>query len=289
MIPPNGFNPILIISGDYRNESINIDKTSGIYAISGLAPSNIKIPIYIGSSINLAKRIENHKTSLKANRHKNPPLQAYYNKYGIEKIVFYYIETCSDSELLKTEQKYIDFYGNISDRSSFNICSIAGNTLGVKKSEETREKIRSSLLGTEASLESKIKRSKSLKGKKRSLESRINLTVAKSKNFQITDPFGIIFTGKNLKEFSKQHGLTYTKMYLVNNGKIKSYRGWTRTTPLDKPIEQERYYKFLSPDGKIYEGNSITKFIKEIGFGRKQFPKLKKRIISEFRGWKNAS
>ena len=107
-------------------------RNTGIYKIS----NNTNSKIYIGSSININRRWNSHKNALLKNKHKNILLQNHVNKYGIENIVFEIIEICSKDNLINREQFYIDLLKPI-----FNICKIAGNTLGYRYSIEQKDKL----------------------------------------------------------------------------------------------------------------------------------------------------
>lgn len=48
-----------------------------------------------------------------------------------------------------------------------------------------------------------------------------------SKDFTVISPSGIIYEGRNLKEFSIQHNLDPEQMYCVCSGKLKHYKKWT--------------------------------------------------------------
>lgn len=104
----------------------------GIYQIaSTIKPDRI----YIGSAVNLRKRINNHSFDLVHQRHGNSKLQNHCNKYGIEDLVFTIIILCSPSQLIEYEQIFID-----RRKPWFNICKIAGSALGVIHSDEFRKK-----------------------------------------------------------------------------------------------------------------------------------------------------
>lgn len=110
-----------------------IPKNSGIYQIQSKVD---KIKIYVGSAINLYRRKQEHFNDLLKNKHCNTILQNHANKYGINDLTFTVLELVPDkSNLISTEQRYID-----SKSPSFNICKIAGSTLGTKQSEETKRK-----------------------------------------------------------------------------------------------------------------------------------------------------
>ena len=103
-----------------------------IYKIS----NTINDRIYIGSAVDFKRRIYVHKHRLLNNKH-NIILQNHVNKYGIDTLLFEIVEYVDCKEnLLTREQFYLDTLNPY-----FNICKIAGNSLGVKHSQQTKEKI----------------------------------------------------------------------------------------------------------------------------------------------------
>lgn len=103
----------------------NFDK-SGIYKITNL----INDKIYIGSTIHFKKRWDLHKSQLKRQKHKNTYLQNVYNKYGKDNFKFEILAICPKEYLIKMEQWFID-----NMKPEYNICKIAGRTIGIKKSQ----------------------------------------------------------------------------------------------------------------------------------------------------------
>jgi len=122
------------------------EKICGIYCIKNL--TNCKV--YIGSSMDVNRRIRKHKELLNKNKHENRYLQNSWNKHGKDNFIFNCIESFkfeSKEKLLQREQYWIDYY-NASNRSKgYNILSIAGSSLGFKLSNEAKEKISKSKLG----------------------------------------------------------------------------------------------------------------------------------------------
>lgn len=118
---------------------------SGIYQIQSLIHPD---RVYIGSAKDLKLRIRTHKHRLNKGNHANYLLQAHCLKYGINDLVFSIVEHCPIGSLIKREQFYIDQFA-----PSFNICRIAGNTIGRPQSEETRRKRSESLKGRTCSPE----------------------------------------------------------------------------------------------------------------------------------------
>ena len=76
----------------------------GIYQIR----NKINNKIYIGSSINIKKRWNEHMSDLFNNTHHNIYLQRVWNKYGELNFVFEILLLCEQSELLKYEQWFLD-------------------------------------------------------------------------------------------------------------------------------------------------------------------------------------
>lgn len=93
-----------------------MSKKSGIYYIQNTKTGEL----YIGQSIDVHKREQQHFGKLKSNTHFNNHLQNSYNKYGEDCFIFSVIEYCDPSQLDDLEQKYIDFF-NVQN-NGFNIC-----------------------------------------------------------------------------------------------------------------------------------------------------------------------
>lgn len=112
---------------------------SGIYKIQSLSNPN---KIYIGSAIDFARRKRQHLHLLRKKLHHSPKIQNHYNKYGEDDLVFNIITICFSEQLIATEQYYID-----SLCPWFNCSPIAGSSLGIKRSKETKKRIATSSKG----------------------------------------------------------------------------------------------------------------------------------------------
>lgn len=99
---------IVDLSNPYNGE-----ERVGIYMI--ICSGNNKA--YIGKSINIKRRIDQHRTELKNNRHCNIHFQRSYNKYGKNSLSMFIIEFCEKNELDKKEMHWIS---NIDKLLSFN-------------------------------------------------------------------------------------------------------------------------------------------------------------------------
>ena len=123
---------------------------SGVYRIVLLLDDRC----YIGSSIQIQKRWSQHQRSLRKGTHHSPYLQRVWDKYGEDSFQFEIIEECDPEILIEHEQAWMDFYSPV-----FNTNPVAGNSLGFRHTEETKEKIREIRTGATLSEETKAKMS----------------------------------------------------------------------------------------------------------------------------------
>lgn len=111
---------------------------SGIYIIKNI----INNKIYIGSAVDIEKRLYEHFWSLCRNSHCNIHLQRAWNKYKECSFIGEKYLTCKKKDLIFYEQLTIDAltvrYGR---ENIYNICMNASSTLGRKHSEATKIKI----------------------------------------------------------------------------------------------------------------------------------------------------
>jgi group I intron endonuclease len=150
--------------------------TSGVYIIKNITNNKI----YIGSTINVDRRLKKHLSLLRRGKHHSEPLQRSWNKYGESNFVFYVREVCEKSKLIEREQYYID-----KEKPEYNICPNAASRLGYKHKKETKEKISKSLIGKPSGFknkkhteETKKRLSEANLGKKMSKEAREKMRLA---------------------------------------------------------------------------------------------------------------
>jgi group I intron endonuclease len=122
---------------------------SGIYKIV----NKINGRYYIGSSINIRKRWNEHKRTLRQNNHDNSFLQKSWNKHGEETFIFEIIENVVDvTKLLEREQHYLNLINPFNKDITYNLCKTAGNMLGFKHNDESKLKMSIKMLGNKYSL-----------------------------------------------------------------------------------------------------------------------------------------
>ncbi len=132
---------------------------AGVYEIRNIANEHR----YIGSSINISKRLSAHIRALKKNRHQNRYLQFAFNKYGKENFIFSPILYCDSNNTLLFEQMCFD---ELHPQYNFGKTA-AAPMLNVKLTEEQINKMSRALKGNKHSEEHKRKISEAQKGKPR--------------------------------------------------------------------------------------------------------------------------
>lgn len=97
---------------------------------------------YIGVDSYYPKRIKQHQSRLRNNKHRNKHLQASYNKYGIENFSFELLESCSTREImLNKEIQYIKYFKSL--EKGFNHTIGGEGSVGYKHSKESLLKMSS--------------------------------------------------------------------------------------------------------------------------------------------------
>lgn len=96
---------------------------------------------YIGSSVNMQHRWNQHRRSLVSGAHHSIYLQRMWNKYGEEAFIFRPLLLCNKANLLFYEQLCLDGLN-----PALNASPTAGSPLGVKHTEKSRANIRAALI-----------------------------------------------------------------------------------------------------------------------------------------------
>jgi group I intron endonuclease len=170
---------------------------SGVYRIVNVVNGKL----YVGSSTDVKYRLWRHQHELLCNKHENRYLQNAWNKYGELSFSFEILFYCKREWLLQREQEMIDYYQSANGKG-YNLCSVAGNCLGIKRSQKTREKMKGNTNG------------KGNKGRVMSQEAKDKMSLAK--------------VGKSSGMKGKHHTDHAKKlMTLAKEGKISPKKGKT--------------------------------------------------------------
>lgn len=121
----------------------NYKGESGIYKITLLTDGRC----YIGSTIDLNRRLSTHYNLLSKSKHENSYLQRVFDKYKETSFSVEVIEMCKVEDLLTREQYWIDYYNSNNRDVGFNLSPVAGSNLGLKKTKEQIENFQKAIQG----------------------------------------------------------------------------------------------------------------------------------------------
>jgi len=146
---------------------------TGVYIIEHIASGKK----YVGSaSRSFYGRWHSHRSSLRKGTHHSVLLQRAWDKYGDDAFVFRIIEPCLPEHATGVEQVFIDWYKSTDPELGYNICHIAGSSLGLKRTAEARAKISAANTGRKLSAEHCAKQSAARRGKKHTAEHRAKIS-----------------------------------------------------------------------------------------------------------------
>ena len=99
--------------------------------------NNVTKEKYVGQTTNFSRRIKDHKEALRGNRHKNPKLQASWNKYGEENFSITKEEfNLTKEELDKKEIEEIEKEDSFNNGFNLTLGGDGGNTRGTLTFEQ---------------------------------------------------------------------------------------------------------------------------------------------------------
>jgi group I intron endonuclease len=309
---------------------------NGVYAIH----CKVNDFIYVGSAAGrrgFRGRLWNHMHHLRKETHHSPVLQRHYNKYGEDAFEFHILEFCSPAECLQREQGWIDIRGVGYENKSYNTGPVAGSQLGckrspescerigrvhignkhclgLKRSEETKAKLRAAHLGRKHTPETIARISAASKLQVHSPERRANQSIksrgrkctesakqkiaeANSLDFVVTTPEGVEIAVRNMAAFCRQHNLTKTQMISAARGRCIAHKGYRCRYAHQTREEQEatiqaikisqnfKEYLVTSPTGEEFKTENLTAFCEQYQLGTSVMSAIARGEARIYKGW----
>lgn len=229
----------------------------GIYKIMSISTGKI----YIGCSLDVKRRLKDHLSLLKHNKHNNPYLQNHYNKYGVNDLQLSIVELCdhlTPFELLLKETCVISHMGSFGN-GNFNLTrGGAGYNFEYKKITCRIKNIYSGEIKEFASITDagnfigvdRSSMAKVLNGKKKQMRGWCSAELGYDSEEQnrknrilYHEKHGRILVGKNITEFSRMYNLNEQSVYrlFTNPNRNKSYKGWTVNDTKETPITNNKH------------------------------------------------
>lgn len=249
----------------YTPKSNLIPETAGIYRIV----NTVNGKFYIGSTVNLHKRLQRHRYDLRRNAHHNQKLQNSWNKHTEDAFSFEIIEFVLPPFLLEREQYWLDKLRPWSNKG-LNIAQNAMSpSLGTKHSPETRERLSLARLGKKHAL-----------GKHPSPEKLEKLRTAKLGKKLSPEHCAKISVGK-LGKPGPFRGKKHTPETLA---KLSQASTGQRHDP-EEHASQMKTLIVTSPQGEVYVVRGIKRFCREHNLDISCLLRVAKGRCSQHKGW----
>lgn len=119
-------NEAQFIKMDYASINKKLPSIQGIYMIKCIASGRI----YIGQSVNIKGRAQEHRRALEKGIHNNRIMQNNFNKYGQKKFIIKVVEEIKDTKKLTNRENYwANYYNSFDKNKGFNICPIKSSVI----------------------------------------------------------------------------------------------------------------------------------------------------------------
>lgn len=218
-------------------ETDHLPRQSGVYQLLNTVNSKF----YVGSAINIRRRVKQHRYLLNLGSHSSPYLRNAWKKYGEHNFLANVLELCPADLLLEREQAIIDDSGCCDRSKGYNSCEIAGSAEHRHLSEQHKRKIGLAHKGRKFSMERRQRMSVWLKGRKMppgfgakvvsrnsGLKQSEESIEKRAKPYSFIDGEGKIHRGTNLKRFAQKMGLHRPNLRSVLDGTRGSCKGFRK-------------------------------------------------------------
>jgi group I intron endonuclease len=275
---------------------LHVKAVPGVYIIRNLVDGRA----YVGSSINMRKRLREHRQRLTNRNHWNGYLQEAWTGYGgysFRADVYQEMPGATEEELWAAEVEWIQRLQSHTREHGYNLDNGTRRTAG-RISEETREKLRRSHMGYQPTEEHREKLSIAGKGRKRTQAEanairRGRVEAGSWKSVVVRDPDGNIYRPDNLKGFCQEYGLSYRsllKQARRDSGGLQS--GWVCRYDDGSGLEpvatsaRIKSWKVTSPDGDARVIQNLNRFCKEYNLTMTAMCYVADGKCSHHKGWK---
>lgn len=196
---------------------------SGIYKITNTTNGKF----YIGSSTDIARRFNEHRSRLTGANHGNPILQRAWDKYGTDSFTFEVIEECTNDQqlLLEREQHYLDLLKPYLE-VGYNIQRLAsgGDTFTANPNkEELREKMKIYYGGDKNGMFGKTHTTKSKQLQKQKAKGRFSLPWFIERNGEVEGTR--LYHERRAKLAARKINYSYNNGLKGKKVKVESTRG----------------------------------------------------------------
>jgi len=184
----------------------------GVYRIT----NTITDRVYIGSAVDVEKRVRRHKQTLRAGKHPNPHLQQSWVKHGEAVFLFEPLVECSIETRKDREQRFIDAYIE-HGLPVYNMRPVTISSVGFKYvcSEDTRKKLSCAKIGKTKSLETRRRMSVAQTGKKHSEATKAKLR-GRVRSREAREKMSLAHTGMTMPESTR------VAIQVANTGRVHS-------------------------------------------------------------------
>jgi hypothetical protein len=196
-----------ITKKQHKKYFLEKSKVGVVYKITNL----INNDFYIGSSCNLVKRYYTHLDHIRKNKSSCTRLIRAVNKYKEENFKFEILVECPKEYVLKLEQWFLN---NLNPK--YNICKVAGSSLGTKRTEET--KLKKSICQKEK-WKNEEYRAQHLENLSKNWRSGISHRMAKLTEEQVINIKKLLKEGFRPKQVSDKLNVSYYSVADIHRGK----------------------------------------------------------------------
>lgn len=246
---------------------------------------------YVGQTKYPKDRLWRHSHALKLNKHYNPYLQRYYNKYGKDSLKFTILGEYPDKDLNFWEHFFIKCFN--SHKNGFNGNEGGFHGISHLRKECTLKNAFTGEIATEVSYHEFARKhnidiasiARVFKGEANHVEGWILPNSSwKPKSFSLIGPDNKEYTHYGyMADFCKIHGIKrQAAIGDVLNRKKQSMHGWR----LPESYPPQKSYKFINPKGEIIKKPNLKTFETKYGLERQGLYDLLNGKIASFKGWK---